>query len=231
MSFLPPTPSFFAGKPKRKKLGASTIRREHQADKIDALGKEMVQKCSRCVRENISCRVHMSSGKCSACVRANCRECDISISEGDWIRLRKQRAALEEKMTRHLARMRELRETLQKLQEEEAKAWEKKSRLQKEMDLLETREAEALKVDDAAIAAAEESDSFAAPELPQDLVPILPWSNMEEVPEEFWSEVCFDPIPFVLCSVVRYRRADLFCLGHRTKRPRFDEPFGVVSPN
>jgi len=56
-----------------------------------------VQKCSRCRKEGLAYRVHISSGKCSTYIRNNYKDYDVRISKREWTRLREQRRKLEEK--------------------------------------------------------------------------------------------------------------------------------------
>jgi len=150
----------------------------------------MVRKCSRCRKEGLACRVHISSGKCSACVRSNCKDCDVRISEREWTRLREQRRKLEEKREAARAARVAARSALERALSETRRAQEevdtlcaREHRLEQEMDQLERREAEAISVEASAL---EELTEESDPVVGELALSPFTMSLTHGVPDDFW---------------------------------------------
>jgi hypothetical protein len=179
---------------------SSSERRRRQADRIDELGRIMVRSCDRCVAQKLVCRVHIGSGRCGACTRSNSSGCNVRVTEHEWARLRERRKALEEKREQNRwAVVRKQEELVQRMaeltkaQEELSAAWSKDSRLQKEMDQLEQKEAEALSVEEAELDAAEPSGSSVDLALQPSS-----WSLSDNILDDFWSDPQFLNVPEVV---------------------------------
>ena len=178
---------------------SSTERRHSQADRIDRLGKTMVRSCTRCREAKLVCRAHISSGRCGACTKANVRGCDVRVTEGEWTRLKERRRVLEQKreqnrviVVRKQEELAQRMEELQKAQTELSAAWSKEGRLQKEMDLLERGEAEAIAVESAELEELDppaESGFFLQPST---------WSAQDGILDDFWSDPSFLNVPDLL---------------------------------
>lgn len=190
---------------------SSTERRIRQSEKIEALGEIMVRPCLHCRETKSVCRVHVGSGRCGVCTKENRRDCNVKVTEAEWSRLRRQREALEKKVSEHRRKMRELNEAYEaslrriqeeevvrrRIQEEEAAAWEKKARLQRELELLERRETEAIAVEEAALMELPDEDVVPGPSL--SLSPPT-WSLREGISDDFWSDPDLLSVPELLVS-------------------------------
>ena len=73
--------------------------------------------CNHCSHRSVECRVGTDSDRCVECVRLD-RKCDLTISEAEWKRVRKERARLRAELSETLA---------------------KAARLQKQQELIESR--------------------------------------------------------------------------------------------
>jgi len=170
---------------------ASTIRRHNLTKLIDQFGEEMVQKCSTCVRHNRVCRVHVKSGRCGECNRRNQR-CDVRVTQSEFRRLISEKEKLRKGIDEALASQEKLLESLRT-------ARAKEQRLRQQMDLLDSKAAEAIAVEERSIQELEqeEAQEISFPEDPSLLSgPQLgtgTWSALEGVPESFWDDLLNDP--------------------------------------
>lgn len=119
----------------------------------------MVQKCSRCVRLSLVCKVHTASGRCGECVRSNCSDCDVQFTHAEWKSLTKEHDKVVTQMGQaHAARLRAqnkleaLAKELRVAQHEWDTARAKEQRLVLQEDLLKKRASEAIAVESASLA-------------------------------------------------------------------------------
>ena len=117
----------------------------------------MVQKCSRCTRLGLVCKVHISSGRCGQCVGSQA-PCDVQVSRSEFKTLLKEHDKIATQMGQaHAARLRAqekleaLAAELRTAQEEWDIARAKEQRLVLQEDLLKKRAAEAIAVESAAL--------------------------------------------------------------------------------
>ena len=119
--------------------------------------------CKNCSDRSIECRVGRGSERCLECVRLG-RKCDLSISDAEWERVRKERARLSAE-----------------LQETYAKA----ARLQKQQELVESRWEEMVRREFQNIEELEEDERRQAAESSIDNLLLNVGSEQLEVPPDF----------------------------------------------
>lgn len=171
----------------------STRRRHELADFIDLFGNVMVQKCSTCVKNKRVCRVHVRSGKCSACNRLGQR-CDVRVTQSEFKRL----AAEKEKLKKEIQESREAQEASFRASEaalaEMRVARAREERLRTQMDLLDRRADEAIAVEERNIQELEEAESSEVIDLsgPSEglALQLSPstWGAWEGFPLDYWEE-------------------------------------------
>jgi hypothetical protein len=186
MSSLVPTPS----------VSVPTRDRRRLINTIETRGAVMVYKCTFC-RESKKpqvCKVHISSGRCSACIK-NSKKCDVRVAEREWDKIQARRKEL-------MKSIEESRQKVNDMNEEMNKALSKEMRLRKELDLLDSRDnaeasvaARLLEEEEAALEAATVEPLPFDPSDPLALSPFT-WSAMEGLPDDFWSA----PLPDYLAE-------------------------------
>lgn len=121
-----------------------TQKRKRRANRIHRTGEETMKPCSRCVKNNLVCRVHISSGKCAHCHLSNTSRCDAKVTEVEWKKLTDQRKKL-------LVELDRAKEAL-------ATAHAKEMRLRKQLDAVDRRVEEGRALEEREIAEEEEEE-------------------------------------------------------------------------
>lgn len=90
--------------------------------------------------------MHISSGRCGECAKHSRKDCDVKITEGEWVRLKRTRARLLERQVEAQAATTAAMKKEIEAREATAKAVSTEARLLKELELLEKRGAEMISV-------------------------------------------------------------------------------------
>ena len=182
--------------PKSKK--SSTTRRHELFNFIDSNGSvlDMVRKCSQCRQSGRVCKVHIRSGKCASCVRRNISECDVRVTENEFSRLRRERERLRKAMESARTEAVMAQQRVVEAQAEANRSLSKEMRLRKQLDALETKEGEAISVEERNIELQEQQENGLETLLPNfppkdpgpDLaLNPLTWNALEGTTDDFWN--------------------------------------------
>lgn len=173
---------------------SSTTRRRKLAEFVESFGDNMVKPCSTCKANKRSCKVHIRSGKCSECIRRGQR-CDLQVTQSEWERLKKEKSKLRQGIkeafeAQEQARAAEerARAATERALDEQRTAFAREMRLRQQMDLLDSRAAEAISVEENNIRELEgEVIELSGPSegLALNLSPHT-WSALDDLPESFW---------------------------------------------
>ena len=126
--------------------------------------------CGRCRSDGLPCKVDVRSGNCAECIRRG-RKCDLVVSRQEWNRLREDRERLEE----------QIRQAEQAM----AEAISKKLRLQRQLEVLNTRSSDLVSNELASINEVERLQAEAQVVLPEDPSD----STQLRLSPGFWSQV------------------------------------------
>ncbi|KAF2748467.1 hypothetical protein M011DRAFT_466871, partial [Sporormia fimetaria CBS 119925] len=151
---------------------SSTNRRLSLASFIDDFGDIMPVACRNCRVAGLSCRVHVRSGRCNECNRKNLRNCNIQISENEWVEIRDEKNRLQ-------ARLDELRQKEEEMRKE-------KQEIQEALRVNAEKAAEAIAVEDASLTLLEQQEGTVAPSDGLALSPFT-WSAMSGLGDEIWA--------------------------------------------
>jgi hypothetical protein len=172
----------------------STVRRHELADFVDLFGKEMVKKCSTCVKHGRVCRVHVRSGKCGACNRLGQR-CDVKVTQSEFRRLAEEKLKLKEQIQESRDKQEEAFRAHEKALEEMRVARAREERLRQQMDLLDRRADEAIAVEEQSIRELEQleqSEEFDLEGVPSEGLSLQlspsTWGAFEGFPVDYWEE-------------------------------------------
>ena len=180
--------------PKSRK--SSTDRRKELWEFIETFGDIMVRSCNNCRKAGRVCRVHVRSGKCAACIRRGCSDCDVRVTEDEFSRLRREHEKLRKDINDARAASMAAQAKAAEAQEEVNRSLSKEMRLRLQLDQLERREAEAIAVEERSIEEQEVSEGSVLPDpgssFPGTDLALQPWtwSALEGLPDDIWEVPC-----------------------------------------
>jgi len=141
--------------------------------------------CGHCKRLNNSCDVDIRSGRCRSCIRRGL-DCDLLLTQGEWSRLKKDKADLEQALNRNEVKKHSAVVEILRLRKKLEKSTTQKAAIleQKLAAAIETRD----NLEDIPVLGRTFSPSPTVPH--EEMMRPREWALLEHLPVHFWVPPC-----------------------------------------
>jgi len=141
--------------------------------------------CGHCKRLNSSCDVDIRSGRCRSCFRRGL-ECDLLLTQGEWSRLKREKADLEQALNRNEVKKQSAVMEILRLRKKLEKSTAQKAKI------LEQRLAAATETKDTLEDVPVLGHTFFPSPIESNEEKMCPreWALLEHLPVQYWAPPC-----------------------------------------